>query len=191
MGHNWNITSGGMAGVAPGSPNNVFVDSNGYLHLKITNNGGSWTAAEMFSTDKIGFGTYQWQIEGNVDNMDKAAVLGLFPYGPAANIGGDGENEIDIELSKWNNGCGCNADFTVYPSTGNGSLGQNADLFTFALNGGTQVTGRFVWRSTSIVFTLMKGFQPLGTTTNVLRTWTFAPSNYTNSIPQGTLPLGM
>src|SRR5258706_10858266 len=107
----------------------------------------------MFSTDKIGFGTYQWQIEGNVDNMDKAAVLGLFPYGPAANIGGDGENEIDIEISQWNKGCGCNADFPLYPSPRHGSLGPNTALFPFSPNGGTQGTGRFVWRSPSIVFT--------------------------------------
>src|SRR5258706_3571029 len=141
MGHNWNITSGGMAGVAPGSPNNVFVDSNGYLHLKITNNGGSWTAAEMFSTDKIGFGTYQWQIEGNVDNMDKAAVLGLFPYGPAANIGGEGENEIDIEHSKRNKGRGWKPDFTVYSFHGEGRLGQKSRLFTFSLHVRDQGTG--------------------------------------------------
>src|SRR5258706_6389584 len=97
----------------------------------------------MFSTDKIGFGTYQWQIEGNVDNMDKAAVLGLFPYGPAANIGGDGENENDIEISKWNNGCGCNPDFTLYSSTRNGSPGQKARPFPLAPNFGNPVTGPF------------------------------------------------
>ncbi|HVX96889.1 MAG TPA: EamA family transporter, partial [Polyangia bacterium] len=28
-------------------------------------------------------------------------VVGLFPYGPAAGIGADGTNEIDIEYSRW------------------------------------------------------------------------------------------
>src|SRR6266851_2879948 len=69
-GHTWNITSGGMAGVAPGSLNNVFVDANGYLHLKITNSGGTWTAAELFSADRLGFGTYQWQIDAPIDRFD-------------------------------------------------------------------------------------------------------------------------
>jgi len=108
-GHTWNVTAGGMAGVAKGDPANVFVDQNGYLHLRIINRGGTYTASELFSTDKIGFGTYQWQVEGHADNIDKSTVLGLFPYGPKAGIGVDAENEIDIEFSKWNNTChGCN-----------------------------------------------------------------------------------
>jgi hypothetical protein len=86
-GRTWNVTTGGMAGVAKGDPANVFVDQNGYLHLRIINRGGTYTASELFSTDKIGFGIYQWQVEGRADNMDKSTVLGLFPYGPKAGIG--------------------------------------------------------------------------------------------------------
>ena len=68
----------------------------------------------------MGFGTYQWVIEGNVYDMDPTTVLGLFTYGPTHHIGADAENEIDIEFSQWNKTChACNADFTVYPSTGN------------------------------------------------------------------------
>ena len=190
-GHRWTITNGGMAGVAPGSPSNVFVDSNGYLHLKITKTGSSYTAAEMFSNDRMGFGTYQWQIQGAIDNMDKSTVLGLFPYGPAAGIGIDGENEIDIEFSKWDNTCGgCNADFTYYPSTGNMGLGAVEDNFTFSLHGGTLTTARMEWRSNKIIGTIMSGLQPMGVTANVIRTFTLAPSD-TRKIPQVPLPLGM
>jgi len=197
-GHNWNVTNGGMAGIINGAPANVWTDSNCYLHLRVVNNGGTWTGAELFTTDKVGFGTYQWQVEGNnLDYMDKAIVLGLYPYGRAANIGADGENEIDIELSRWDDfDCPpCNGDFTVYPSTGNGGLGQNAYLFNppFDLPAGNQqVTGRFVWSSTSVKFYLMSGFQSIDATpTNILMSWTFAPSNYTKSIPQVALPFGM
>src|SRR5258706_141495 len=192
MGHNRNITNGGLAGVAPVRPSDIFVDANGYLHMKITNSGGSWTAAETFTQDKIGFGTYQWQIEGNVDNMDKATVLGLFPYGPVAGIGGDGEDEIDIELSKWNNTCSCNADFTFWPATGHGNLGPAEDLFNFSLGGGNLVTARFVWRSNSIVGYVMSGLVPIGNApTNILATFTFTPTDYTSRIPQVALPLGI
>jgi hypothetical protein len=83
-GRAWNVTSGGMAGVAEGSPSNVSVDDNGYLHLKITKTGNTWTAAELFTTEKLGFGTYQWQVAGPIDRFDKNVVLGLYPYGPAA-----------------------------------------------------------------------------------------------------------
>ncbi|MCP6757031.1 hypothetical protein NL533_35930, partial [Klebsiella pneumoniae] len=78
---------------------NISVDSNGFLHLRIVNRDGTYTASELFTTEKLGFGTYQWQIEGRVDDMDKVAVLGLFNYGAHAGIGTDAENEIDIEFS--------------------------------------------------------------------------------------------
>jgi hypothetical protein len=124
--------------------------------------------------------------------MDKSTVLGLFPYGPAAGIGVGGENEIDIEFSKWNNTCGgCNANFAFWPNTGYGYLGNASDLFTINLQGGNLVTARFVWRSNSIVGTIMSGLQPVGTTANVLRSFTFAPSNYTQRIPQQAMPLGI
>jgi hypothetical protein len=191
-GREWNITNGGMAGVVKGNPANVFVDQNGYLHLRIVNRGGTYTASEMFSADKMGFGTYQWQIAGALVNMDKSTVLGLFSYGPQAGIGVDGENEIDIEFSQWNNTCsGCNADFTFYPTTGNKSLGPKEDNFKISLAAGTLTTARFEWTSTKIVATILSGLQPLGTTANVLQTLTFSPSDYTARIAQEPLPLGM
>ena len=109
-GHTWQVTSGGMAGVCQGDPQNVTVDGDGYLHLRISNGGGTWTASELFTTDRLGFGTYQWQVDGPIDTYDKNVVLGLFPYGPAAGIGGDGTNEIDIEYSRWGQATGPNGD---------------------------------------------------------------------------------
>jgi hypothetical protein len=194
MAHEWTITNGGMAGVARGRSSNVYVDSSGYLHLMITRKRRSVTAAELFSNDNLGFGTYQWQIQGPVDNLDPHAVLGLFPYGPAHGIGRDGENEIDIEFSKWGNtlcGGACNADFTIYPSTGNFSVGPTEDDFNVNLSGGDLVTARITWSSTSITETVMSGLQPLGSTQNVLQSWTFAPADYLVRIPQRPVPVGM
>ena len=187
-GHTWNVTSGGMAGVAAGSPNNVTVDSNGYLHLKITNNGGTWTAAELFTTDKLGFGTYQWQVDGPIDVFDKNVVLGLFPYGPAAGIGSDGTNEIDIEYSFWGQANGTNGDFTIYPASGS-TIGETS--FKFSLNGGTYSTSRLIWSQNSIQEFLLSDFQPIASTTGLVKSWTYAPSNPTVNIPQQALPLGI
>src|SRR5580698_4484580 len=119
-GHTWKVTNGGMAGVAHGDPANVSIDGDEHLHLQIVQHDGKWTSAEVFTTDRMGFGTYQWVIEGNVYEMDPTTVIGLFTYGPADHVGTNAENEIDVEFSKWNGTChDCNADFTVYPSTGN------------------------------------------------------------------------
>jgi hypothetical protein len=192
MGFTWIPTNGGMAGVAKGDPANVSVDSNGYLHLRIVNRNGTYTAAEVFTTENYGFGTYQWQIEGAVDKMDPSTVLGLFNYGAHAHFGVDAENEIDIEFSQWGNTChGCNADFTFYPATGNKPLGPKEDNFTYDPKGSTLTTARFEWSSTRIVGTIMSGIQPMGTTANVLQTLTFAPPDYTARVPQVPLPVAM
>ena len=187
----WTITNGGMSGVTPGSPSNVFVDASGHLHLRIAKSGGTWTSAEMFSVDNMGFGTYQWQVQGNIFAMDPVTVLGLFPYGPANNIGVDGEDEIDSEFSQWDGTCGCNADFTVYPATGYGSPQEDAswtDDYTVPGDSGI-TTVRMQWSPSQIVFTVMDGLQPLGTTSNVLKTDTYVGN--ATQIPQVPLPVGM
>jgi hypothetical protein len=190
-GREWKVTNGRMAGVAPGDPANVKVDPSGYLHLQIVERKGKWTASEIFSVEKLGFGTYQWIVEGDVYNMDKSTVLGLFPYGPAQHIGGDAENEIDIEFSQWNDTChGCNADFTVYPSTGNRKpKGISSWEDNFRTAGGNITTARMEWSSERIVFTLMNGIHAIGTTAEVIKTETYS-SNPTN-IPQEAMPVGI
>jgi len=190
-GRTWKITHGGMAGVARGNPENVTVDDKGYLHLNIAKSDGKWTAAELFTAEKLGFGTYQWVVEGNVYDMDPTTVLGLFPYGPAHHIGVDGENEIDIEFSQWNKTCKeCNADFTVYPSTGNRkSDGTSSWEDNFHVIGGTLTTARMEWASDHIVFTLMNGVRSIGTTADIIKTETYASNS--KDIPQEALPVGI
>lgn len=187
-GHDWTVSSGGMAGNVPASASNVTVDSNGYLHLKLTNTGSGWMGAELFSNDNMGFGTYQWQIEGPVDNLDKNVVLGLFPYGPVAGIGADGTNEIDIEYSRWGNSSWPIGNYTVYPPTSGNPVGEKT--FDFNLSAPAS-TSTFVWSSTKIDFQLQDGFKAIGDNSDILESWTYDPSNPTDNIPQQALPLGM
>ncbi len=190
-GRTWKVTNGGMAGVAPGNPDNVTIDAQGYLHLSIVQREGTWTASELFTTDRFSFGTYQWVIEGNVYDMDPTTVLGLFPYGPVHHLGADAENEIDIEFSQWNKTChGCNADFTVYPSTGNRKpKGVSAWEDNFHVTGGTLTTARMEWFPDHIVFTIMNGAHRIGTTSEVIKTETYS-SDKTN-IPREAFPVGI
>jgi len=190
-GRDWKVTRGGMAGVAKGDPANVSIDDQGYLHLSITQRAGNWTASELFTVENFGFGTYQWIVEGNVYDMDKSTVLGLFPYGPVHHIGVDAENEIDIEFSKWNDTChGCNADFTVYPSTGNHKPeGVSAWEDNFSVTGGTLTTARIEWADDHIVFTLMNGTHSIGTTAEVLKTETY--SSDSKNIPHEAVPVAI
>ncbi|HTT23473.1 MAG TPA: glycoside hydrolase family 16 protein [Candidatus Sulfotelmatobacter sp.] len=190
-GRSWKVTTGGMAGVAKGDPANVTVDDRGYLHLSIVQRDGKWTAAELFTLEKFRFGTYQWVVQGDVYDMDKSTVLGLFPYGPVHKVGADAEDEIDIEFSKWNNTChGCNADFTVYPSTGNRKPdGSSAWEDNFHVEGKMLTTARIEWASDHIVFTLMNGSHPIGTTADVIKTETYSSDK--KNIPQEAVPVGI
>jgi len=195
MGHKWNLTNGGMAGVIKGKPSNISVDASGYLHLRITKSGSTWTGSEMFTQDNLGFGTYQWQIQGNnVYNMDPPIVLGLFPYGPAHNIGVDGENELDVEFSNWDGDFLpqlVNMDFTDYPATGHrrpGGAGSFEDDFQ-ASSAPAFTTVRIQWSSTRVISTVMAGLQPIGVTANVIKQDTF--NGTTASVPQDAIPVGM
>jgi hypothetical protein len=195
MGHTWNETNGGMAGVIRAKPSNIFVDSNGYLHLRITEQGRTYTGSEMFTQDNMGFGTYQWQIDGNnIYAMDPPVVLGLFPYGAANGIGKDGENEIDIEFSNWNgayNPTPINADFTDYPSTGHRrQRGQPEWEDDFNIKARPRyTTARMVWSSDRIIFTVMDGLVPIKETEHVLKLDVYKGN--TVKIPQDAIPVGM
>jgi hypothetical protein len=188
MGHTWTVTTGGMAGSNTGLAANVSVDANGYLHLKITQSGGKWYCAELFTNDTMGFGTYQWQIEGSVDRMDKNVVLGLFPYGPVAGIGGDGTNEIDIEYARWGKSSWPDGNYTVYPNSGS-TVGDTT--FEFSLNGGSAVTATFVWSAASVTEMTQSGFHDIGDSSGMICKWRYAPSNPAVNIPQRAMPLGM
>jgi hypothetical protein len=187
-GHTWQVTSGGMAGVCQGDPKNVTVDASGYLHLRISSGASGWTSSELFTTDRLGFGTYQWQVDGPIDSYDKNVVLGLFPYGPAAGIGADSTNEIDIEYSRWGQAGGPNGDWTDYPASGT-TIGELS--YTFTLAPATLSTSRFVWSATSIADALLSGLQSVDGTTGLIKSWTYAPTNPMVNVPQQALPLGM
>jgi hypothetical protein len=187
-GHSWQVTAGGMAGVCAGSASNVSIDSNGYLHLQISESGSTWTAAEVFTTDQLGFGTYQWQLDGPIDSYDKNVVVGLFPYGPAAGIGSDGTNEIDIEYSRWGYADGPNGDYTDYPASGT-TIGELS--YTFSLAGSTLSTSRFTWTTTSITSSLFDTLLAVSDAGNPIEHWSYAPPNPSVNVPQQALPLGM
>ncbi len=79
------------------SGNNVSVDTNGNLHLKITYDNGQWRCAEINTTNVLGYGTYRFYVSTNTSLLPENAVLGLFTYG--AN-GDYAHREIDVEYSR-------------------------------------------------------------------------------------------
>lgn len=120
-GYTWNVRNGsGFSGPGPNwwsdSTNNVWVDAQGNLHLKITHNvtDGKWYCAEVYTADPVGPGTFITNMITNPLNppLDNYTVIGIFYYK-------DSQNEIDIEYARWdyasNNDLGM---FTVFSNQG-------------------------------------------------------------------------
>lgn len=185
-GYTWEVRSGaGGPGPNHWSANNVAVDANGALHLRLNQQNGVWQCAELYLNQRLGFGTYEWDVTGPIDKLDPNIVLGLFNY-PTADVGPDGTNEIDIEFSHWGNASYPIGNYTVWPpATGPRSATRG---FSFTLPN-TQTTQRFVWTPTSIAFRSLNGFTSGNTPTFGL--WNYKPANAAVHIPQQALPVHM
>jgi hypothetical protein len=118
-GYEWQVKSShGTVGPGPNyfseSEENVSVDSNGRLHLRITKRDGRWYCAEIVGVRNLGYGTYKFHVDGDVAQIDPNVVLGMFTWSdhPAYS-----HREIDIEISRWGKAENSNAQFVVQPYT--------------------------------------------------------------------------
>lgn len=192
-GYEWYVKDATAWGPGPNNwnPQNVWVDSVGKLHLTITYNQltQKWDCAEVWSTTSLGFGKYEWFVEGRIDLLDKNVVLGLFNY-PTAAIGPDGTNEIDIEYSKWGNDASNIGDFVVYPAKLINGYTNWSTSFPVSLTG-TYTTQRFTWTSSSVNFQSLHGW--VTDNNNLIFSKTFAPSRTKakSYIPQKAEPVHM
>lgn len=100
------------------SPDNVWVDTVGRLHLRITNRDGIWRASEVILDRSLGHGGYRFRLASAVGGFDPAVVLGLFTYAEEPD---HHHREIDIEFGSWPDAPESNARYTVQPAkAGNG-----------------------------------------------------------------------
>ena len=103
------------------TPNNAFVDSAGQLHLQVSQCSGSWCAAEIFTTQSVGYGTYQLTLSSSVPTLDHNVTFGMFTWDAQA---GDAYNrEWDIEFGRWGNASATSdAQYVVQPYNGPNNL---------------------------------------------------------------------
>jgi hypothetical protein len=105
--------SGGLA--APPKDNvfssaNVGPDSNGLLRLKLAQSStGSWSSAETFTSEELGYGTYTFELASAIDALDLNAVASVFTYE-------NDDRENDIEFSRWLSSGHTNQQFVVQPT---------------------------------------------------------------------------
>lgn len=129
---------------------NVWVDEDGMLHLRITFRDGIWNCAEVITIDTVGYGTYIFQLASRVDQLDRNVVLGLFTWddmAPEHNY-----REIDIEFARWGEESAQNAQFVVQPWF----VASNTYRFDVDL-GGVYSIHYFDWRVDSILFSIYRG----------------------------------
>ena len=162
---------------------NVWVDDQGQLHLKISQDTttGQWYGAEVASTEHLGFGVYQWQVIGDLDKLDKNVVLGMFNY---PGYEQDGTNEIDIEIARWGNDSWDNLNYTVYSNTE--AYTSVSQTYSFNLSG-TYTTHRFTWEPAQITFQSQHGHWDEDKFF-IVPPWT-TPANFQSQIPQQPQPV--
>ena len=91
----------------------VWLDEDRQLHLKITQRDGKCYCTEVFTEASLGYGKYVFYITGRVDQLDKNIVHGLFTWDDIAPD--DYYREIDIEFSRWGEETNDNAQYVVQP----------------------------------------------------------------------------
>lgn len=154
-GYTWKVKAS-ESRVGPG-PNyfsdntaDVWVDGSDRLHLNIVYRSGKWYSTEVFTTETLGYGTYTFILGSRVDQLDRKIVLGLFTWdddAPQHNY-----REIDIELSRWGEETGKNAQYVVQPWDTSG----NRHRFDMALQGNYS-THLFDWQADGVLFSSFQG----------------------------------
>lgn len=151
-GFEWIAEGSGPERRSPGSnfysssEKNVWVDSRGDLHLKITKRKGTWYCAKVTLKNSCGYGRYTFHINSRIDRLDKNVVGGLFTYL-------DDLNEIDIEFARWGTGDNDNAQFAVQPAQIEGNI------YRFSLDLKNKKSTHIIdWKSDTIYFSSYGGF---------------------------------
>ncbi|MDH6264966.1 hypothetical protein M2360_000347 [Rhizobium sp. SG_E_25_P2] len=185
-GYDFTIKAG--AGLGPGpnrwAASQVKVDGQGRLHLHFSKNDeGRWTAGEIQSVSRFGYGTYEMEFEGDIGGQDKNVVFGFFNY-PSADVGPDTTNEIDIEFARWADRANKPLNFTVWPA--NDALNQTGKAFAWP-RGVTLSRHTFVWSRKSVEYTSVL----LNSDGDALKTvsWRYAPTDYQSRI--GSKPMSI
>lgn len=150
-GYTWYIRNGSST---PGpsnwsnSSNNVWVDGNGSLHLKITDDGGTWHSASIYLNRSLGLGNYRWYVGSRVDLLDHNVVASLYTHE-------DNTREMNIQFSRWGiEGAQNNSRYAMQPqppSTNMYNYGFNLSLT------GDYSTHAYTWSASQVLFRSLHG----------------------------------
>lgn len=107
-GQSWIVESSGNYTRGPGdnffsdSEETVWVDSDGWLHIKLHKEGKlkKWVCPSVRSVLPADYGVHRFYVVGDLAHLDKNVVLGMFLYRMDKEHVDEG-GEVDIEFSTW------------------------------------------------------------------------------------------
>lgn len=136
------------------SSSNVWVDSMGRLHMKLTYRDGKWYGAEVINKQNLGYGKYTFYVESQLDQLDSNVVLGLFTYDiESPDAYQRAYREIDIEFAKWGNDFYPNSQYTIWHS----DWDYTSHTFNSLMPYGSWSTHSFNWQPGRIDFESLGG----------------------------------
>ena len=149
-GYEWQVrnvrsTRGGRDNVYDSG--NAWTDANGFLHLRIANNSGQWSCAEVKLGRSLGYGTYRFVVR-DVSHLEPAAVLSIFTWDEAD--AGQNHREMNIELARWGDAASKNAQYVVQPYY------VPANVVRFNVPAGV-LTHSFRWEPDRVAFKTVRG----------------------------------
>ena len=126
---------------------NVWVDSEGHLHLLLAERDGRWTSADVRLTRSLGYGTYSFDVR-DTSQIDPSAAFSMYTFDP---LGSDQNfRELTVDVSRWGEPGTMNGQFVVQPET------VPANVFRFAIPAGL-VTFSFRWEPGRVSFKAARG----------------------------------
>lgn len=147
------------------SEENVWVDEQGRLHLKIVQRNGYWYCAGVTLKHSQGHKKYVFYVSSRVDQLDENVVGGLFTYK-------NDDEEIDIEFSKWSNSTNQNAQFALQPAYKIG----NKNRFDLNLKSNLS-THFFDWQANEIEYGSYQGHTLSPENDALINAWTYTGSD--------------
>lgn len=167
-GYEWIVRTSKDKNEGPGpnlfsdSEENVWIDDEGRLHLKIVQRNGYWYCAGVTLKHSRGHKKYVFYLASRVDQLDKNVVGGLFTYK-------NDEEEIDIEFSRWSDATKRNTQFAIQPT---GNVG-NKFRYNTALKS-NKSTHFFDWNSENVEFGSYQGHTLTPELEDIIQTWTYS-----------------
>lgn len=143
------------------SEENVWIDDEGRLHLKIVQRNGYWYCAGVTLKHSQGHKKYVFYLASRVDQLDKNVVGGLFTYK-------NDEEEIDIEFSRWSDAGQQNSQFAIQPTVNVG----NKFRYETALKS-NKSTHFFDWKVSQIQFGSYQGHTLTPSAEDIIQKWTY------------------